>query len=204
MPRGQPLKPRQSGYALWVGNLPPRTTITQLKDYFSTEATRDIESVYYIARTNCAFVNYRTEIASCAALNKFHNSCFHGVRIICRLRRTSSSQLASDARVAPLATTQLYAPAAATSPEPSSACSLDIAEPAEAEGRCSGVNGSKETKAGNKRVVERFFILKSLTTEDLERSVRTGVWATQSHNEGALNKAYKVRSIASNLAITLF
>lgn len=39
---------------------------------------------------------------------------------------------------------------------------------------------------------DRFFILKSLTLEDLELSVRTGVWATQSHNEESLNEAFKV------------
>lgn len=38
---------------------------------------------------------------------------------------------------------------------------------------------------------DKFFIVKSLTVEDLELSVRNGIWATQSHNEEALNKAYK-------------
>lgn len=40
---------------------------------------------------------------------------------------------------------------------------------------------------------DRYFILKSLTVEDLELSVRTGIWATQSHNEETLNEAFKVR-----------
>ena len=39
---------------------------------------------------------------------------------------------------------------------------------------------------------EKFFVVKSLTVEDLERSVHCGVWATQAHNEVALSKAYKV------------
>ena len=42
------------------------------------------------------------------------------------------------------------------------------------------------------KVKEKFFVVKSLTIEDLERSVQTGVWATQAHNETALNKAYQV------------
>ena len=41
---------------------------------------------------------------------------------------------------------------------------------------------------------DRFFIVKSLTMQDLEQSVRNGIWATQSHNEDALNKAYNVSS----------
>lgn len=39
---------------------------------------------------------------------------------------------------------------------------------------------------------EKFFIVKSLTVEDLELSVRNGIWATQAHNEAALNKAFEV------------
>jgi hypothetical protein len=42
---------------------------------------------------------------------------------------------------------------------------------------------------------DKYFIVKSLTVEDLEMSVRNGVWATQSHNEAALDKAYKVRHL---------
>lgn len=38
----------------------------------------------------------------------------------------------------------------------------------------------------------KYFIVKSLTLQDLELSVRNGIWATQSHNEEALNKAFEV------------
>jgi hypothetical protein len=41
---------------------------------------------------------------------------------------------------------------------------------------------------------DKFFIVKSLTVEDLELSVRNGIWTTQSHNEDSLNKAYQVRT----------
>jgi hypothetical protein len=34
--------------------------------------------------------------------------------------------------------------------------------------------------------------VKSLTLQDLELSVRNGIWATQSHNEDVLNKAFQV------------
>lgn len=40
---------------------------------------------------------------------------------------------------------------------------------------------------------EKYFIVKSLTLQDLELSVRNGIWATQSHNEDTLNKAFEVR-----------
>ena len=40
----------------------------------------------------------------------------------------------------------------------------------------------------------RYFIMKSLTKEDLAWSVNNKVWATQPHNEGVLNDAFKVIS----------
>ncbi|KAF3919374.1 hypothetical protein ABW21_db0205584 [Orbilia brochopaga] len=105
LPRGPPRKPRQSGHALWVGNLPAGTTVTALKDYFATE---QIESVFLISKSNCAFVNYKTEAACNDAMRKFHDSRFQG----------------------------------------------------------------------------------SLTLEDLDTSVSNGIWATQTHNEPALNEAF--------------
>lgn len=45
---------------------------------------------------------------------------------------------------------------------------------------------------GTEKVKEKFFIVKSLTIEDLELSARNGTWATQAHNEAALNLAYQV------------
>ncbi|KAI0927339.1 hypothetical protein AcV5_007896 [Taiwanofungus camphoratus] len=38
---------------------------------------------------------------------------------------------------------------------------------------------------------KRYFILKSLTQEDLETSVKEGLWATQRHNEGTLDQAFR-------------
>ena len=44
------------------------------------------------------------------------------------------------------------------------------------------------------RAVDKYFIMKSLTVEDMELSLRNHIWATQAHNEEALNKAFEVRS----------
>ena len=38
----------------------------------------------------------------------------------------------------------------------------------------------------------RFFIMRSLTTEDLDSSVQNGHYVTQEHNETALNEAFVV------------
>jgi hypothetical protein len=50
-----------------------------------------------------------------------------------------------------------------------------------------GIDGVEATSSPSK-----YFIVKSLTLQDLELSVRNGIWATQSHNEDILNKAFKV------------
>lgn len=44
---------------------------------------------------------------------------------------------------------------------------------------------------GAAKINDKYFVVKSLTLEDLELSARNGIWATQAHNEEALNKAYE-------------
>ena len=180
-PRGPPRKPKQSGHALWVGNLPPGTLVTDLKDHFSREATNDIESVFLISKSNCAFVNYRTEVACAGAMTRFHDSRFQGVRLVCRLRRSSSAPApgvpTGPAALAPTITqTQSASEAIAQNREVSS----------QAEEAARLVDGST-------KINEKYFVVKSLTVEDLELSARNGIWATQAHNEAALNKAFEVR-----------
>lgn len=196
IPRGPPRKPKQSGHALWVGNLPPGATVMDLKDHFSRDATKDIESLFLISKSNCAFVNYRTEAACAAAMQRFHDSRFQGVRLVCRLRR--SSVPASGTPTGPSAMTGRRPSQASSSKspileapeeEPQPAPDQAIEDPPEAEGSAS------------QKVPEKFFIVKSLTLQDLEQSVRTGIWATQTHNEELLNKAYQVRCELPNCSL---
>lgn len=60
--------------------------------------------------------------------------------------------------------------------------SISLTNPAQA----SATSGTGDTV----RVPEKYFVVKSLTIQDLEASVRNGIWATQSHNESILNGAY--------------
>ncbi|KAJ5680350.1 hypothetical protein N7536_011489 [Penicillium majusculum] len=195
-PRGPPRKPKQSGHALWVGNLPPGANVVDLKDHFSQEATNDIESVFLISKSNCAFVNYKSAAACVAALARFHDSRFQGVRVVCRLRKgftapgSGSVGLAVPAvnhalrpRLEDIATSTATATATAIATDPgedhSIAPELSSAAP---------VTGSYPPPA---RLVDRYFIVKSLTVEDLELSKQSGIWATQSHNEAAMNQAFE-------------
>jgi hypothetical protein len=50
----------------------------------------------------------------------------------------------------------------------------------------------------------KYFIVKSLTLQDLELSVRNGIWATQSHNEDVLNKAFRVSTSSESPCMTWY
>ena len=184
-PRGPPRKPKQSGHALWVGNLPSGALVSDLKDHFSREAYKDIESVFLISKSNCAFVNYRTDAACAAAMNRFHDSRFHGVRLVCRLRRTS----ATPSTGVPLGPATLMA-----STVPSQTAIESITQnrqiSSKAEERAKERHSFDEPHSN--RRADTFFILKSLTVEDMELSLRNSIWATQAHNEDALNNAFDV------------
>ncbi|KAJ9498183.1 hypothetical protein H2202_006334 [Exophiala xenobiotica] len=181
--RGPPRKPKQSGHALWVGNLPPTTHIVDLKDHFSKDATDDIESVFLISKSNCAFVNYKTESSCAAAMTRFHDSRFQGVRLVCRLRRGSSSTTAATP-------TQSQSQTVASVPDEVVEGESKQEETSTDQPIIDGEAVTAEPEAIEK-VKEKFFVVKSLTVEDLERSVHSGVWATQAHNEDALNRAHK-------------
>ncbi|KAF7348134.1 Yt521-b-like splicing protein [Mycena sanguinolenta] len=55
----------------------------------------------------------------------------------------------------------------------------------------SGSHASTNSSLLRQYFPQRYFILKSLTQDDLDKSVHTGVWATQKHNEGVLDRAFR-------------
>ena len=190
LPRGPPRKPRQSGHALWVGNLPPGTNVFELKDFFSDGASKEIESVFLISKSNCAFINYKTDVSCNDAMTRFHDSRFKGVRLVCRLRRNSTT--------APGATSRTETPNEGSHrrQDRKDEIGSDIDKP-EATGSAgkprqpSRIGGDPQGDC-REIVKDRIFIVKSLTVEDLDLSVKNGVWATQSHNEEILNEAFDV------------
>lgn len=188
IPRGPPRKPKQSGHALWVGNLPPGTTVVALKDHFSREATKDIESLFLISKSNCAFVNYRSEASCTAAMHRFHDSRFNGVRLVCRLRRSSAPAFGIPTGPSAMARNQHPSASPPNTPRPDKE-SIDGIK----EGSVESPEGKGfEEATGAINSSSKYFIVKSLTLQDLELSVRNGIWATQSHNEDVLNKAFRV------------
>ncbi|TAQ83512.1 hypothetical protein B7494_g8153, partial [Chlorociboria aeruginascens] len=178
--RGPPRKPRQNGHAIWIGNLPPQADLMSLVLHVCKE-TSGLESVFLISKSNCAFANYKDEEACAAAQLKIHDSRFQTVRLVSRLRRSSAGP--ASAIAAPTG------PAALT-PSPR----VGRSQSPDAEAALPEVVGVADEPArvdGTSLPQDKFFIVKSLTVEDLELSVRNGIWATQSHNEDVLNKAYE-------------
>jgi hypothetical protein len=143
--------------------------------------------VFLISKSNCAFVNYKTEAACADAMARFHDARFQGVRLVCRLRRgsvtTSGGAPANPSSALPSPDNQAAKTASVAEGTQQVAEPDQVDEPA--------VDGEAPPAVAAK-VKEKFFVVKSLTVEDLDTSVRNGIWATQAHNEAALNKAYEV------------
>lgn len=151
-----------------------------------------LESLFLISKSNCAFANYKNEEVCSEAQQKLHDSKFNSVRLVSRLRKsTVEGAGGATAPSGPSAATSTVSPkeeSASMSPsETDSGSPIHLAESTSRLKSTSRQDGSQK---------DRFFILKSLTVEDLELSLGTGTWATQSHNEGTLNKAFKVRSLS--------
>ena len=161
-----------------------------LKDHFAREAFNDLESVFLISKSNCAFVNYKSEQSCVAAMARFHDSRFHGVRLVCRLRRGASyASTSTTQQVIPQPSTQ------ATVPDAEESARLEPTGDTQTFPKTDQPGDERVGSQSPEKVHEKFFIVKSLTVEDLDMSVRNGIWATQAHNENALDKAYTVETL---------
>lgn len=126
---------------------------------------------------------------------RFHDSRFNGVRLVCRLRRGSAAvkpptEDALDETKADLPTKEEAVSPSTEGPR----SEVVIASGSNETSSVPQKNGDTESAAppAPARVPERYFIVKSLTLQDLDASVCNGIWATQSHNEAALNQAFEV------------
>lgn len=117
---------------------------------------------------------------------------FKNVRLVCRLRKSSPARTPSGS-VGPASALSSSQTAVATDDTPTSAIpelpdnTLEVAD--HPSGSDTPASISTPSNAPSKN---RYFILKSLTKEDLAWSVANKLWATQPHNESILNEAFKV------------
>lgn len=193
--RGPPRKPRQSGHAIWIGNLPPQTELMDLVHHVCKE-TDGLESLFLISKSNCAFANFKDEQSCIAAQRKIHDSKFMAIKLVSRLRKnTVEGPAGNTAPTGPAASS----PQITTTKEliltpdigpGANASTTPTALPKSAPS-FGGASTTGSCLKGGPLQQDRFFVLKSLTIQDLELSVRTSIWATQSHNEEILNNAFK-------------
>lgn len=123
-----------------------------------------------------------------AAQQKLHDSKFQSVRLVSRLRKsTVEGATGVTAPTGPAIVMNLVS----KNEQPLDLLPSDVGSSSLAVEQVTQLQPSPlgEVETAQK---DKFFILKSLTVEDLELSVRTGIWATQSHNEESLNSAFKV------------
>uniref|UniRef100_A0A1D1Z9D6 Zinc finger CCCH domain-containing protein 45 n=1 Tax=Anthurium amnicola TaxID=1678845 RepID=A0A1D1Z9D6_9ARAE len=188
----QQKKPKQLDKALWVGNLPDTTTQDELKEFFADE---NMESVFHIKKSNCAFVNYKTHEAVMEAVHKYNDTEFKDIKLVCRPRKQTPADLklkteSLSALISENTPPPTPSEAGSTSSTRSRRSSLPprqrIRQPSIASMSPASSVSSLKPSSQN-----RYFILKSLTQDDLDISVKSGYWATQPHNEAALNKAFK-------------
>jgi hypothetical protein len=168
--------------------------------HHTCKETDGLESLFLISKSNCAFANYKDDKSCSAAQQKLHDSKFMSVRLVSRLRKSTVEGPAGvTAPTGPAAS----APQAGVTQEASTSGG-DGDEAKELNGSTAAGTPATSTPEvitvaplavdGGSLHKDRFFVLKSLTVEDLDLSVRTNIWATQSHNEEALNAAFKVSS----------
>lgn len=148
--------------------------------------TKGLESLFLISKSNCAFANFKDEETCSAAQQKLHDSKFQSVRLVSRLRKSTVEGAAGvTAPTGPSVATATKTDQVSDTTPLQSGSPNPAAEPTTTTPKAEIAGETTPQK-------DKFFILKSLTVEDLELSVQTGIWATQAHNEDALNSAFKV------------
>ncbi|KAF5317679.1 hypothetical protein D9619_012686 [Psilocybe cf. subviscida] len=184
-------------------------------------------SIFLIARSNCAFVNYVSERLLQRAITTFDGLPLRPAdprcpRLVCRVRARDDDLRAGvgaqrgmgmhtkwikDQKAfkaaAPPATNPVGGRGALNAGSSSGTASTEISASGDEDdwrgkedrhakhGSSSGSYASTNSGFLAKHYPRRYFILKSLTQEDLDISVKAGVWATQKHNEEILDQAYR-------------
>ena len=219
----------RSNYVMWCGNVPSDATLEELWAFFTNIPEPDqkeppeaepsdlpcdnkagIVSIFIIARSSCAFVNYRTQEQLERACEYFQGkplrqqaSC---AKLVCRPRKQEDADYAGVAaqrgkgihvawyreqkktereRLAPTAggTLRQVDPEEGGPEEP----------PAASHSSCD----SRSFSSTNSSLLQqpafrhRFFILKSRSREALEHAISSSSWTTQPHNEPVLDQAFR-------------
>ncbi|ORY22021.1 YT521-B-like domain-domain-containing protein [Naematelia encephala] len=178
----------------------------------SDEPWRGPSSIFLISRSSCAFVNLSSQNDLDRAVAFFNGRALRPwdprcPLMVCRVRRKDDDLRAGVGAQRGTGMhrewVKLQSPPA-VDPVPSPASPAVLEHPPDGEGRrrdsiidATTAHKSSESYASTnssflaKHFPRRVFILKSLTTAELEESVETGTWKTQRHNEPILDQAFR-------------
>jgi hypothetical protein len=168
-------------YSLWVGNIPPGTAITTLRDYFreTSLSEYDLLSISYNPDARYAFVNFGTEIARIAGIKRAAAHLFDGKRLDCRIRESGARR----------STKISYGLRAGQSSE---AIAVVRTQPdsllRKVEERARWPEATVEHRGEGK-----YFIIKSSSLEVLHQSLASGQWRVPRRHVERLNLAFQVR-----------
>ncbi|KAI0249036.1 YT521-B-like domain-containing protein [Lactifluus subvellereus] len=225
----------RSEWVVWAGNVPSDATCDELRDFFNqslpppsprqseplTDSPRvcgGVTSVFLIARSNCAFVNFASEAQLEAATARFHGQPIRPndprcPRLVCRIRRRTDDLKAGvgaqrgsamhvkwikEQRAKVRRKGAEMIGSLEDTGRPSSPLSRsDDDNPGTGQvsftprSSRSGSFASTDSGILSRYFPQRYFILKSLTQYDLDLSVQKNLWASQRHNEEILDQAYR-------------
>lgn len=215
---GPPRRPIQSRHALWVGNIPSHTPILALRDHFLTqEFANDVLSIVFTPSSNSGFINFRSAEACKLSMRRHNKSFLYGVPLNCRARKASlgpaSNASESKLDLEPQPSTASNSSISEIGSEDRSLCKsplTSVSSVADSDLKCHETSETLpqeiSTKLKNvppRKPHNRYFIIKSLTYDDLLNSVKSRRWSTQIQNEGVLDDAFQVRFMTLVINISL-
>ncbi|CAK5283821.1 unnamed protein product [Mycena citricolor] len=224
--------PHRSEWAMWVGNIPRDTDHDELWRFFtqppsggdpagvSASSRRNgVHSIFLIARSGCAFVNYDSQSQLSAAISRFDGMALRatasvgtskaGSPLVCRMRKHEDDLNAGVGGQRGMGLHKKWVkdkgkgngknkgkPSVVVMRDNLPIVGASVQSSGHAQTESGGSSGSGSNVSTNSSFLRehfprRFFILKSHTQAHLDLSVETGVWATQSHNESVLDRAYR-------------
>lgn len=217
-----PQPPTHSPFAMWCGNVPSDCTEGEIFTFFTTRTSPSsdpdvntdtdfdlnvpgVESIHLISRSNCCFVNYRSDIHLQHAIATTNGSSLRPddwrLRpLVCRVRKGDDDSTKSGVGAQRLGGLHLsyVADKQNTSPVVEDKKRLSAAEKmSEKESR--SWSNSTTSSFLSQHFPTRYFVLKAKNEHDLQISVETGLWTTQLHNN--VSSFFRFRLRGSNLAV---
>ena len=204
-----PKPPTHSPFSLWCGNVPSDCSEGEIYNFFTSRSSPSsdpntdtdtdldlnvtgVESIHLISKTNCCFVNYRSDTHLQHAIATTNGSSLrpedYRLRpLVCRVRKGDDDSTKSGVGAQRLGGLHLgYVESKEnSSPVLSDKKRLTAGDRiSEKDGR--SWSNSTTSSFLSQHFPTRYFILKAKNEHDLQISVETGLWTTQLHNNVSL------------------